>query len=147
MAIVSPTYGVRENGALTAMISVFPSPFEPLSPQAGARQHRTSRRRSRVDILSMLERVAAQVGDSHVWVLRTSASVPKAIRRPGREHRYLVGDPAYEAEIVLDQEEREALAAELLEQFHEAIQFDGGSTGGGSSSRSTRGSVAAPTRA
>src|SRR6266545_3593328 len=112
-AIVWPTYGVRENGALTATSRVFVERSEPpSSPQAGRKAQRAKERRvSRFKGLGMLERLAAQVRGSHRFVggdLRQGACRDPA---PGLEDGDEVGDAPHEAEVVLDHEQGETPVA------------------------------------
>src|SRR5215211_4523943 len=114
-AIVSPTYGVFENGAFTAIVSVRAEP-ESSPPQPAVRNIRASRsasgRRRRANLPAP---AATEVGRAHSRV--GGDLVGAAGRQPPARVEYddLFGDGADEAEVVLDDEHREALLPQRLQ--------------------------------
>ena len=141
-AIVSPTYGVRENGALTAIVSV-------LSLSRVARRTRqpaqngAQREKPLQEAAHATRALPSQVGRPHVVV---GGDLGKGAGRDptaGLENRHLVGDAADEAQVVLDHEEREAACSGAR-----GVARRGGrarlptAPAAGSSSSRTRGSVA-----
>src|SRR5215218_1921667 len=118
-AIVSPTYGVFENGALTTMVSVRLAP-ESLPPQPMARRIRASASRRRRT--ANLPR-AAEVGGAHS---RIGGDVVRRARREaltGVEHDDIFGDRAHEAEVVLDDDYGETFLRQPLQDAGQPVEI------------------------
>src|SRR5688572_21002241 len=128
-AIVWPTYGVREKGALTAISSVLSAPLDPSPPQAERRTQRARRRSSRFKT-GMLERLAAQVGGSHGLVRRDLLERAGCDSPSGLEDRHDVGHAPDEPQVVLDDEEAESPVAERSQEVGQPLELDRGRAGG-----------------
>jgi hypothetical protein len=110
-AIVWPTYGVRENGALTAISSVSSDPFESSPPHAGTTAQRRTRRARRFKG-RMLERLASEVRGSHGVVRGDFGKRARSDPPAGLEDGHDIRDEPDEAEVVLNHEQAEALLLE-----------------------------------
>src|SRR5262245_14597894 len=118
-AIVWPTYGVLEKGALIATSKVVAESGESPSPPqgAGTRAHRGRRKRAtRFKGLEILERLAAQVRGSHRFVGRDLGQRARCDPPPSLEYRDEVGDATHETEVVLDHEQAQATVAQRAQQ-------------------------------
>src|SRR5829696_3425696 len=122
-ALVSPTYGVFENGALTTIVSARLAP-ESLPPQPMARRIRASpsasaSRRRRTANLPR----SAEVGGAHS---RIGGDVVRRSRREaltGVEHDDIFGDRTHEAEVVLDDDYGETFLRQPLQDAGQPVEI------------------------
>ena len=112
-SIVRPRYGERENGALTTIVSslrcvAFEVPPQPESVSRATQSRRTRRIKARAS----LEGAPAQVGGADALVGRDGVRRAVGDHAARVEHDDPVGEAADDAEVVLDDEQREPFRAQ-----------------------------------